>query len=424
MDYITIPDDTASKSLKKTLWRLKTDVVNNHRNMRKKLSFATFAFFFLWYFIAPMFTTSSRHTHTNNGTKLFSSDTVNFNMKTHFDPLTYIYNRLPANAPLRAQLAFQFPYDEHSSIPNHIFQTWKVAADDSQFPKHFTRPYQSWSSKNENFTHTIITDDMIDEWIFQEFANVPAVIEAWKLMPRFILKADFFRYLVIFARGGVYSDMDTLCLKPINEWAIFNPKYLPSNSRLNAIGCAIGIEADPDRPDWAEWYARRIQFVQWTVVGKRGHPFLRELIARVVEETLRKQKQGMLKRVEGKDTGGDVMQWTGPGMFTDTFFDYINNIHTDGSYGDGFGIGTKYWTDGKKYSLKQQELNSEGLPLHSTDMEINWLNFTGLEKPTVYDDIMILPITSFSPGVGQMGSKSPKHELAFVLHMFEGSWKS
>ncbi|GAV28863.1 hypothetical protein PMKS-002341 [Pichia membranifaciens] len=235
---------------------------------------------------------------------------------------------------------------------------------------------------------------MIDEWIFQEFANVPAVIEAWKLMPKFILKADFFRYLVIFARGGVYSDMDTLCLKPIGE------------------------------PDWEEWYARRIQFVQWTVVGKRGHPFLRELIARVVEETLRKQKQGMLKRVEGKDTGGDVMQWTGPGMFTDTFFDYINNVYTDGSYGDGFGIGSKYWTDGERYSLKKQELNSDGLPLHSNDMEINWLNFTGLEKPTVYDDIMILPITSFSPGVGQMGSKSPKHELAFVLHMFEGSWKS
>lgn len=432
MDYIAIPDETSAKSIKKSLKRLKIDVINNNRNIRRKLSLIAISFVFICFLVSNLSKSStnigrSRNANINNKMNeldLLSPNTVNYNMKTHFDPLIYRYNKLPSDASLRAQLAFYFPYDENSSIPHNIFQTWKIPLSNIGFPKHFLRFFESWTVKNPSFTHTLITDDIIDEWIFNEFSNVPAIIQTWKLLPKFILKADFFRYLVIFARGGIYSDIDTACLKPIDDWAMFNPKYIPKDKTLNSIGFAIGIEADPDRPDWAEWYARRIQFIQWTVVGKRGHPFLREIISRIVEETLRKQKLGMLKKIEGKDEGGDIMQWTGPGMFTDAFFDYINNVETDGQFGDGFGIGTKYWNDGQRYKLKSQELTEDGLPLHTVDMPINWLNFTNLQEPVVYDDVMVLPITSFSPGVGQMGSQSPKHELAFVKHMFEGSWKS
>lgn len=45
-------------------------------------------------------------------------------------------------------------------------------------------------------------------------------------MPKSILKADFFRYLILFARGGVYTDIDTVSLKPIDEWISNNEKYL------------------------------------------------------------------------------------------------------------------------------------------------------------------------------------------------------
>lgn len=436
MDYISIPDDNSTKSIRKRFKKLKTDIINNHGNIRKRISIYSFLILFFWFFITPIFINTNNNINntkklnslSQNELELISPTTVNYNMKNYFNSLILKYNKLPSNASLRAQLAFYFPYDENSKISNNIFQTWKVPMSDRLFPKQFIRLSQSWSLKNPNFTHSIITDDMIDEWIFQEFSNVPLIIKTWKLLPKFILKADFFRYLVIFSRGGIYSDIDTSCLKPIGEWALFNDEYLQKNKNYhnnkNLIGLAIGIEADPDRPDWNEWYARRIQFVQWTIAGKRGHPFLRELISRIVEETLRKERLGILNKIEGKDEGGDIMQWTGPGMFTDTFFDYINNIESNGNYGDGYGIGTRYWNDGKKYNLKTQEVDENNLPLHTNDMEINWLNFTHLTEPTIFDDMMVLPITSFSPGVGQMGSLSPKHKLAYVMHMFEGSWKS
>lgn len=420
MEYIDIPDNHSKNPIQKYIWRLKSNFSSNHgynnkqsTTVRGKFKFASIIIFIfcIWMYIIPTKSYNERFLLKDD----LRIDAPSYNMKTSYESLIFKYNKLPDEASLRAKLSFHFPYDKDSTIPHNVFQTWKVKPNDKKFPMNFHGPFESWSEKNPNFKHSLITDDMLDDWVYQEFSNVPEIIKAWDLMPAMILKADFFRYLVIFARGGVYSDMDTFCLKPIEDWTPFNGK--------EDVGFAVGIEADPDRPDWSEWYARRIQFVQWTIVGKKGHPFLRELIARVVEETFRKESMHRLKSIEGKDEGGDVMSWTGPGIFTDTMFDYLNNVLTNGEYGDGFGIGTKYWNEGSRYNLKHQEVDDEGLPLNANQMEINYKKFTGLVEPIVYDDIVVLPITSFSPGVGQMGSKSPTHPLAFVLHNFQGSWK-
>lgn len=321
----------------------------------------------------------------------------------------------PKPGTLRGELARFFAYDPYASLPRNIFQTWKHGVEDDNFPSRYKGSVESWDEKNieDGFRHYVFSDEIIDEWVRNEYSFVEEVLHAWELLPRMILKADFFRYLVIFARGGVYSDIDTFCLKKIKDWPIGNS------------GLVVGIEADPDREDWYEWYARRIQFVQWTIVGKKGHPFLRELIARIVEETLRRERLGTLNKIEGKDKGGDVMSWTGPGIFTDTLFDYLNNVISEGEYGDGFGIGSKYWVEGEKYKLKKQEIDENGLPLHAKDMKINYERFTGMREGISFDegDILVLPITCFSPGVGQMGSKPPTDKMALVLHNFSGSWK-
>ncbi|EMG46031.1 Mannosyltransferase Och1p, partial [Candida maltosa Xu316] len=54
---------------------------------------------------------------------------------------------------------------------------------------------------------------------------------------------------------------------------------------------------------------------------------------------------------------------------------------------------------------------------------VDWKVFTGMEQPIVIDDVLVLPITSFSPDVNQMGAKSSDDEMAYAKHMFSGSWK-
>lgn len=276
------------------------------------------------------------------------------------------------------RLAYQYPYDIEAKFPAYIWQTWKYTPADGRFT--FREEEASWSRYHEGFIHEVITDDVAENLIKLFYASVPEVLEAYDAMPLPVLKADFFRYLILLARGGVYSDIDTVALKSAVEW-------VPDSVPRDTVGLVIGIEADPDRPDWHEWYSRRIQFCQWTIQSKSGHPVLRDVVARITAETLRLKRSGSLSGFQGKN----VIEFTGPAIWTDTIFEYFN--------------------DPRFFQL------SPGKDV------IDWRNFTGMDSARKVGDVIVLPITSFSPGVQQMGAKEIDDPMAFVMHGFQGTWK-
>lgn len=307
----------------------------------------------------------------------------NPNHKASLEPLSTV----------RQQLSYQFPYEPKKSFPKNIWQTWKVKVGDASFPSNYNKFQQTWENVNDGYKHYVLPDEQCHELINHLYETVPDVAKAYNIMPHNILKADFFRYLILFAKGGVYSDIDTVSLKPIDTWLSANETLY---DKPNNAGLVIGIEADPDRPDWADWYAKRIQFCQWTIQAKKGHPMLRELIAKITELTLERESKGQLRKVLGKDEGGDIMNWTGPGIFTDYVFLYMNMI----------------LQPAENYENKK------------FDEIISWKTFTGMTMPIGIDDVLVLPITSFSPNVGHMGSKSSNDPMAYVDHRFLGSWKN
>jgi alpha 1,6-mannosyltransferase len=190
------------------------------------------------------------------------------------------------------------------------------------------------------------------------------------------LKADFLRYLILLARGGVYSDIDTTALKSVSRW---------TPVELEPFGLVVGIEAD--RSDWHDWYARRIQFCQWTIVSKPGHPVLIDIVASITKEALNRKVRNKLESTFMKA----VMGFTGPGIWTDSIFTYLNI----------------------------PQLLDDGTTSNSS--EITWQRFANLKEPIKLSDVLVLPITSFSPGVGHMGSRSTADRLAFVSHGFSGN---
>lgn len=279
--------------------------------------------------------------------------------------------------PLRDRLRFQFPYDLESKFPASIWQTWKYTPSSGQFGERLRPAEASWSEKHPYFVHEVITDDTAVHMIRYLYASIPEVVEAYRAMPVPVLKADFFRYLILLARGGIYSDIDTIALKPAIDW-------LPEALDKQTVGLVIGIEADPDRPDWNEWYSRRIQFCQWTIQSKPGHPVLRDIVATITEDTLRMRDLGILSEDKMDKS---IMEFTGPGVWTDTIFSYMNNPNY-------FDI--------------------------APGSNISWVDFANLKEHKKIGDVVVLPITSFSPGVGQMGAKDPNDPMAFVKHEFEG----
>ncbi|KAM0273925.1 hypothetical protein ACHAQH_008129 [Verticillium albo-atrum] len=280
--------------------------------------------------------------------------------------------------PLYEKLAYQYPYDVETKFPAYVWQTWKTTPQDSKFQ--FREQEASWSEQHPGFIHEVITDSVAVNLLRLLYASVPEVLEAYDALPLPVLKADFFRYLILLARGGIYSDIDTYAIRSALDWV---PDRIPTTS----IGLVIGIEADPDRPDWHDWYSRRIQFCQWTIQSKPGHPVLRDIVTRITQETLKRAKAGQLSKV----MDDNVVEFTGPAVWTDTVFDYLN--------------------DARYFDMS----NSKGA--------IDWRNFTGMEQSKKVGDVVVLPITSFSPGVQQMGAKDYDDPMAFVKHDFEGTWK-
>lgn len=298
---------------------------------------------------------------------------VSSNRKDTQRPLAEVFTK-----SVRDQLDYQFEYDRQGKFPAYIWQTWKDLPSSSEFQESFRAPEASWTDLHPGFVHEVVNDQNARSLVKLLYASVPEVLEAYDALPKPVMKADLFRYLILLARGGIYSDIDTTALKSATDW-------LPSDIPRASVGLIIGIEADPDRDDWQKWFSRRIQFCQWTIQAKPGHPILRDVVATIVEKTLEMKKRGELKDAE--KLRKNIIEFTGPAVWTDAVFNYLNN---------------------KKFF---------DLPDGSN---ITWEAFTKIEAAKKVGDIVVLPITSFSPGVQQMGAKEPDDPMAFVHHDFEG----
>ncbi|CCE65313.1 hypothetical protein TPHA_0K01810 [Tetrapisispora phaffii CBS 4417] len=397
---------------------------------------------------------------------------------------------------LRKQLAFTFPYEPEKPIPRNVWQTWKCNRDSSKFPSSFKKLSDKWmeESKASQYNYNLIPDDYLETFLTNIYGEVPLIIDAFNIMPVNILKADFLRYLILYARGGIYSDMDTVPLKPLNSWPSVNSSYISNlkdisdgieyknkdtSAKINQLepGFVVGIEADPDREDWSDWYARRIQFCQWTIQSKPGHPILRELILNITATTLNSvdlesvssgtdlklistSDSKQIKKMIGNNKeldynvnyrdkrrndesyqhsklknkkivdGTDIMNWTGPGIFSDIIFGYMNNIidnNKDISLVNGNLISNNYLQSlqqsDEERAQTTKKFYKEITESLLNDNHIPWSFFSLIQIPVLVDDVMVLPITSFSPDVGQMGARDSSHPLAYVKHMFSGSWK-
>lgn len=304
-------------------------------------------------------------------------------------------NKHYTNTDIRKQLNRAFPYKPREPIPKIIWQTWKIGQESPNFPAKYKDLKFIWHDLNPDYSHRIITDYEVKRFVETEFRTIPKVIEAFNLMKKPILKVDFFRYLVIYAKGGTYADLDIVALRGIDNWISSSSKIYGVN---NNPGLVIGIEADPDYEGWEEHYARRLQFTQWTFQGKAGHPILREIIINIVEITIQRSQKNQMDEILDGHANSDVMNWTGPGIWTDTIFAYFNNL---------FNI---------------NNLNSEDGNIKND--YIDFKTFTGIEQPIVLDDVVVLPRLCFSPGIESWDNGGITKELVYVYHLFEGNWKN
>jgi len=179
-----------------------------------------------------------------------------------------------------------------------IHQTWKT----NKLPSHLKHQAQSWRDKNPDVKYVFWDDDDCMDFIKEKY---PEYLDTYNKLPLPVQRADFFRYLVIYEYGGVYSDIDTFCEKPIKEWGL-------KKDKLN-----ICIEADVDNyTKINSRYAYNLQYCQWTFYAPKKHPTLLKVVERIKN-----------KIDNGAKTIGymDVLLLTGPGCFTEVINEELSN---------------------------------------------------------------------------------------------------
>ena len=188
-----------------------------------------------------------------------------------------------------------------------------------------------------------------------------------------ILRADLLRYLAMLSEGGAYGDIDTSCLKPIDEW-------IPAALQGRVINALVGVEYDDTT---YHMFVRPLSFCQWALLAKPGHQLFENAVRRVMyhlEYVSRMQR----KRVgEIELSKAEVLEATGPGSFTDAVMEVLQDM---------------------------------------TGEDLNYNTFADLREPTLFGDILILPINAFGLGQKHSHSGAPGYGEVLIRHHFGRSW--
>lgn len=97
-------------------------------------------------------------------------------------------------------------------IPKLIWQTAKSYI----LPAQSSDTILSWVDKNPEHEWHIMDDEACERFIKENFSN--EFYEMYSSLPVGVMKADVWRVAVVYAYGGIYADIDTMCVVPLKEW--------------------------------------------------------------------------------------------------------------------------------------------------------------------------------------------------------------
>jgi alpha 1,6-mannosyltransferase len=266
---------------------------------------------------------------------------------------------------------------------SHSFPT-KTKAKTWNIPKRIIYTYRepslksSWQRLNPEFSLRFFDDHNLNVFLRKHRPEFAKHLPYMTIVER----ADVFRYAALFQYGGVYTDVDVDCVRPIATWL----DEFDLGVRTSDVDFIIGIEFD----DVQRSTKTPIQLVQWVFASAPRNP----LLEYVLRECLRS-----IESIPHTDENS-VLQRTGPVMFTKSVLRYISRYAS---------VNTGASPAPFEYPLamfRPQQLEQEG----------QLLNLSSIKA-------VILPYRAFGYHPQHRGKyKMRQHHQ--VEHNFAGSWKT
>jgi alpha 1,6-mannosyltransferase len=151
------------------------------------------------------------------------------------------------------------------AIPPRIIQTQRNETIGA-------RQRATWKRHHPDFEYLFFDDAACLRLMEQHF---PSLVPTYHRLPLPVQKADFFRYAAIYQGGGIYADVDTVCLAPVSS-------YLD----MEGSNLVAGVEMSPEDfrgnlQQYASDYCLPFQLVQWAFAAPPRHPVLGRLLQRI-----------------------------------------------------------------------------------------------------------------------------------------------
>lgn len=273
-----------------------------------------------------------------------------------------------------------------STFPKKIWQTWKV--DPLSFDQRDALTAKSWTVKNPEFRYEVLTDSNDLTWVEQMYGqdglNRPDIVDMYRAVNATIIKADLLRYLVMYAEGGVYADIDVEALKPVRRF--MTDRYDESH-----IDMVIGVEIDqPQFADHPILGKKSQSFCQWTFMCKPRLPVMMRLVENIMAWLDDLSAEQGVPVPEIRLDFDEVISGTGPSAFTAAILDDMNRRQR----GTGGGA-------------------------------ITWDRFHDMDESHLVSGVLVLDVEAFAAGQGHSDSGNHNARGALVKHHYHASnWPS
>ena len=271
------------------------------------------------------------------------------------------------------------PSSVGGTFPKKIWQSWKV--DPTRFEFRDAERARTWTVKNPTYRYEVLTDDNAMSWVEEHYGpnglNRPDIVSTYRDLENIkIIQSDLLRYLIMYAVGGVYADIDVEALRSIDH-------FIPKRVDQLEIDMLIGVETDEPRLKNHPILGSKSQsFCQWTFMCKPRVPVMMKLIDHILDwiNDLARAQNKPISEVKLDFDG--VLSGTGPSAFTNAILDYMSEM---------------------------------------TRSKVTWDDFHNLEESTVVGRVLVLPAEAMAAGTGHSDSGNHGGRAALVKHHFHAS---
>lgn len=158
------------------------------------------------------------------------------------------------------------------SITPCIYQTCRSK---TSLPEAIQENIARLKKSNPTWTHELFDDRDIESFILEHYGE--EILGYYRrIHPVYgAARADFFRYLLVYARGGIYLDIKSTLTKPLDQVLHATDRYILSHwdnlpGGIHPPKHGVNLKRLPTlaRGEWCQWF----------IVSVAGHPFLREVI--------------------------------------------------------------------------------------------------------------------------------------------------